>query len=117
MRVLGLGTAGSQVQMHAGTAGFAAHPPTPPWPFSAAVGKERTPNCHRVFLQVQAHSEGGEAQALLPRAVSAPSPEVPKARWDGALHSQSWWGQAAHGRGWSSMVFKVPSDPSHSVSL
>ena len=44
-----------------------------------------------------------EALALLPRAVGAPSLEVPGAM-DGAL-----------GRNWNWMILEVPSDPCHFV--
>jgi len=36
---------------------------------------------------------------------------------DGAVGSLSWWGQSAHGRGWSRMGFRVPSNPSHYTAL
>ena len=63
--------------------------------------------------------EGGEALAQLPReAVGAPSMEAFKARLDGALGKQSWWVVALPmARDWKSMIFKVPSNPSHSVIL
>jgi len=47
----------------------------------------------------------------LPRAVGAPSLEVPEA-WMGP--GQLSWGHPAHGRGWDWMVFKAPSNPTRS---
>ena len=56
--------------------------------------------------------------ASVPReAVDAPSLAVFKARLDGALGSLSWWVALHTGRGWNWMIFKVPSNLSHSVSL
>lgn len=52
---------------------------------------------------------GNEALELLPRAaVGAPSLTVHKARLDGQL---------AHDRAWNWVGFKVPSNPSHSMSV
>ena len=55
-------------------------------------------------------SEGGEVLALLPRAVGTLSLEV-HSPMDGALGSLP-----AHGRGWGSIIFKVPSNPMHSMT-
>jgi len=53
---------------------------------------------------------------ILPReAVDAPPLDVLKARLDGALGSLIW--QPAHSKGWNSMIFSVPSNPSHSMIL
>lgn len=56
--------------------------------------------------------------AWLPReTVNAPCLEVLQARLHGALGSLTWWGAALHmawvGTGW----FKVPSNPSHAMTL
>ena len=55
----------------------------------------------------------------LPReAVDAPSLEVFKARLDGALGSLVWWEVSLPmAGGWHWVVFKVPSNPNHSVTL
>jgi len=48
----------------------------------------------------------------LPReAVAAPSLEVFKARLDGGFEATPWQ------RGWNRMIFKVPSNPNHSMVL
>ena len=53
----------------------------------------------------------------LPReAVGAPSLEVFKARLDGALGNLVWWEVSLPmAGGWNWMVFKVPSNPNHSI--
>ena len=75
---------------------------------------------HRLLKQISKksllYSKGSEALTLLPRAVGAPSLEVPKAT-DRALSSLSWWGAPTHSRGWNWMLFKVSSKLSHSVIL
>jgi len=48
--------------------------------------------------------------------VVAPSLEAFKVRLDDALSSLSWWVEALP-EGWNFMVFKVHSNPSHSVIL
>ena len=55
----------------------------------------------------------------LPRAaVDAPSLEVLKARLDGALGSLGWWEVSLPMAGdWNWVVFRVPSNPNHSVIL
>ena len=56
------------------------------------------------------HSEGTEALAVLPRAVGAPSLEVPEAMdgpWAAELGAASTW------QGWG--ICKAPSNLSHSV--
>lgn len=55
----------------------------------------------------------------LPReAVDAPSLEVLKARLDGALGSLVWWDVSLPmAGGWDWVVFKVPSNPKHSLIL
>ena len=50
--------------------------------------------------------------ALLPKAVGAPSLEVPS---DTDGQPELLGGQPAHSRGWDSMGFKVPSNPTHSM--
>ena len=57
----------------------------------------------------QGSAESSGTPALLPRAVGAPSLEVPKAV-DGALGSLNWGQQPAHCRGWGWGCFEVPSD-------
>jgi len=53
----------------------------------------------RLDVRKKFYSEGGEALALLPRAVGASSLEVPEARLDvKGLGSLSWCEQPAHGR-------------------
>jgi len=53
----------------------------------------------------------------LPReAVAAPSLAVFKARLDGALSNLVWWKVSLQG-GWNQVIFKVPSDPNHSMIL
>jgi len=56
----------------------------------------------------------------LPReAVAAPSLAGFKARLDGALSTLGWWEMSllmAEG-GWNQMIFKVPSNPYHSMIL
>jgi len=60
------------------------------------------------------YSEGSEVLALLPRAVGAPSLEV-------SMAMDGWGcpggGHPAHNRGWNWMVFKIPSNLSHSMIL
>jgi len=55
------------------------------------------------------------------RAVDAPPLEVFKARLDGALGNlgqyQTWRWPCPWQRGWSLMILRVPSKPSHSVIL
>jgi len=53
----------------------------------------------------------------LPRgAVAAPSLAVLKARLDGALSTLGWWkGSLPMAGGWNQMIFKVPSNPNHSM--
>ena len=65
------------------------------------------------------YSEGGEALDRLPReAVDAPSLEVFKARLDGALGNLVWWEMSLPlASGWVWMIFKVPSNPNHSMIL
>ena len=54
----------------------------------------------------------------LPReAVGSLSMEVLRGRLDVALGSLVWWGTPAMAGGWSWVIFKVPSNPSHSVIL
>jgi len=55
----------------------------------------------------------------LPReAVAAPSLAVSKARLDGALSTLGWWKGSLPVEGdWNEMIFKVPSNPKHSVIL
>jgi len=55
----------------------------------------------------------------LPReAVAAPSLAVFKARLDGALRTLGWWKMSLlMAEGWNQMIFKVPSNPNHSVIL
>ena len=55
----------------------------------------------------------------LPRgAVDAPSLEVLKAGLDGALGTLGWWLAALPMAGsWNWVVFKFPTNPSHSVIL
>jgi len=55
----------------------------------------------------------------LPReAVAAPSLAVFKARMDGALSTLGWWKMSLPmARGWNQMIFKVPSNPNHSMIL
>ena len=55
----------------------------------------------------------------LPReAVAAPSLSGFKARLDGALSTLVWWkGSLPMAGGWNEMIFKVPSNPNHSVIL
>ena len=64
------------------------------------------------------YSGGGEALAQLPReAVGAPSLEELKARLDGALGSLSCWvADLPMAVAWIEMVFKVQSNPNHSVT-
>ena len=65
------------------------------------------------------YSKSSEALAQLSReAMDAPFLEVPKARLDVALGSWSWWGETSPRQGcWSSMIFKVLFNLSHSVIL
>jgi len=53
----------------------------------------------------------------LPRdTMGVPSMEAFKARLHGAMGSLMWWmANLPKWRVWSSMVFKVPSNPSHSI--
>jgi len=53
----------------------------------------------------------------LPReAVAAPSLAVLKARLDGALSNLGWWKVSLPmAGGWNQMIFKVPSNPNHSM--
>jgi len=55
----------------------------------------------------------------LPReAVAAPSLEVFKARLDGALSNLVWWkGSLPMAGVWNWMIYKVTSNPNHSVIL
>lgn len=55
----------------------------------------------------------------LPRgAVDAPSLEVLKAGLDGALGTLGWWLAALPmASSWNWVVFKLPTNPSHSVIL
>jgi len=55
----------------------------------------------------------------LPReAVTAPSLAVFKARLDGALSNLVWWKMSLLvSGGWNQMIFKVPSNPNHSMIL
>ena len=55
----------------------------------------------------------------LPRgAVAAPSLAVLKARLDGAGSTLGWWKLSLPmAGGWNEMVYKVPSNPNHSVIL
>ena len=55
----------------------------------------------------------------LPRAaVAAPSLAVFKARLDGSLSNLGWWKMSLlMAGGWNQMIFKVPSNPNHSVML
>jgi len=55
----------------------------------------------------------------LPReAVAAPSLQVSKARLDGALSNLVWWKVSLLMAGaWNQMIFKVPSNPNHSMIL
>ena len=55
----------------------------------------------------------------LPReAVAAPSLAVFKARLDGALSNLVWWKVSLlMAGGWNQMIFKVPSNPNHSMIL
>jgi len=57
--------------------------------------------------------------ARLPReAVAAPSLAVSKARLDGALSTLGWWKMSLLMAGdWNQTIFKVPSNPYHSVIL
>ena len=58
-------------------------------------------------------------QHRLPReAVDAPILEFPKGRLRGALGSLIWWGgNLAYSWDWKWMIFKVPSNPGHSLIL
>jgi len=56
------------------------------------------------------YSEGADALALLPRAVGAPSLEVPMAM-GGTLGSLRRWGAASPHQGWGCGGFEVPSNP------
>lgn len=47
--------------------------------------------------------------------VDAPPLDAPKASLDGVLGSLIQ--QSAHGRGWNSMIFRDPSNPSYSLIL
>ena len=49
-------------------------------------------------------------------ALDAPSLEMLKARLDRALGSLSWWG-AAHGRGWGWVIYRVPTNIGHPMSV
>jgi len=55
----------------------------------------------------------------LPReAVAAPSLAGLKARFDGALSTLGWWKRSLlMAGGWNWMIFNVPSNPNHSMSL
>jgi len=55
----------------------------------------------------------------LPReAVDAPSLEVFKTRLDGALSNLGWWKMSLlMAGGWNQMIFKVSSNPNHSMIL
>jgi len=55
----------------------------------------------------------------LPReAVAAPSLAVFKARLDGALSNLVWWRCPCSWQGgWNELIFKVPSNPYHSMIL
>jgi len=55
------------------------------------------------------YSEVGEALALLPRAVGTPFLEVRRTR--GGPGQPELGLHPAHGRGWSSMIFRIPSNP------
>lgn len=54
---------------------------------------------------------------LLTEAVGAPSLEELKAELDGTLGSLIWFGATSPQQGQTSMIFNVPSNPSHSVVL
>ena len=55
---------------------------------------------------------------LLREAVAAPSLKVFKARLDGALSNLVWWKVSLPmAGGWNYMIFKVPSNPNHSMIL
>jgi len=50
--------------------------------------------------------------------VAAPSLAGFKAGLDGALSNLGWWkGSLPIAQGWNEMVFKVPSNPKHSMIL
>jgi len=52
------------------------------------------------------------------KAVGAPSLEALKARLDGALGGLRWWAATLPTASfWSLMIFKVPSNLSHSMTL
>jgi len=55
----------------------------------------------------------------LPReAMGAPSLAVFKARLDGALSTLGWWKMSLlMAEGWNQMIYKVPSNPNHSMIL
>jgi len=54
----------------------------------------------------------------LPReAVAAPSLAGFKARLDGALSTLGWWEMCSRQGGWNQVIFKVPSNPNHSMIL
>lgn len=68
-------------------------------------------NCGHPLGSSQGPVVGSEVLALLPRAaVGAPS----RPGW---VEPWAAWGQPAHGRAWNWVGFKVPSNPSHPMSL
>jgi len=55
---------------------------------------------------------------LLREAVVAPSLAAFKARLDGALSTLDWWkGSLPVAGGWNEMIYKVRSNPNHSIML